>query len=152
MFSRTMGVSGACDIVEFSESEDGISLFGHRGRYSICPAEYKKGSPKGTDIDILQLTAQVMCLEEMLTANIEEGAVYYAAVRRRERISITDDLREKVRKSFEEMHQLYDQRYTPRVKWSKSCNACSLKDICMPKIGKAPLVKDYIHKRLAEEE
>lgn len=152
VFSRTMGVSGACDIVEFSESEDGISLFGHRGRYRICPVEYKKGSPKDTDIDILQLTAQVMCLEEMLTANIEEGAVYYAAVRRRERISITDDLREKVRKSFEEMHQLYDQRYTPRVKWSKSCNACSLKDICMPKIGKAPLVKDYIHKRLAEEE
>lgn len=151
VFSRTMGVSGECDIVEFRKDPDGVSLFGHRGLYQVYPIEYKKGSPKDTQIDILQLTAQAMCLEEMLMAEIKEGAVYYGETRHRENIVFTDPLREQVRKSFEEMHQLYDKRYTPRVKWSKSCNACSLKDICMPKLGKTISVKDYIHKAITED-
>ena len=41
--SRELGVSGECDIVEFHKCEDGISLFGHRGLYSVYPVEYKKG-------------------------------------------------------------------------------------------------------------
>ena len=40
--SRTMGVSGECDIVEFRKCEDGVKLHGHRGFYSIYPVEYKK--------------------------------------------------------------------------------------------------------------
>lgn len=83
--------------------------------------------------DRLQLAAQVMCLEEMLLTHINEGSLYYGEVRRREKVNITEDLREKVRKSFEEMHKLYERNYTPEVKWSKSCNACSLKDVCLPK-------------------
>lgn len=148
--SKSMGVSGECDIVEFEKSCDGISLYGHRGLYQAYPVEYKKGSQKDSLIDILQLTAQAICLEEMLTCEIQEGAIYYASVRRRERVVFTEELREQVRKNFEEMHNLYNKKYTPGVKWSKSCNACSLKDICIPKIGKAPAVKAYIRKRLDE--
>ena len=44
--SREMGVSGECDLVEFHKCEDGISLHGHRGQYSVYPVEYKKGKPK----------------------------------------------------------------------------------------------------------
>ena len=40
--SRTMGVSGECDLVEFHKCEDGIRLHGHRGTYLIYPVEYKK--------------------------------------------------------------------------------------------------------------
>lgn len=152
VFSRTMGVSGVCDIVEFHKSEDGTPLHGHRGMFQVYPIEYKKGSPKDTEIDILQLTAQAMCLEEMLSTRIEEGAVYYGETHRREVIAFTDELRAKVKNIFEEMHQLYDKRYTPKVKWSKSCNACSLKDICLPKLGKAPSVKEYIHKAVMEDD
>lgn len=149
--SRTMGVSGECDIVEFEKCSDGIALHGHRGLYKAYPVEYKKGSPKDTSIDIIQLTAQAMCLEEMLTCKIDEGAIFYAAVRRRERVVFTEELREQVQNSFAQMHALYDKKYTPKVKWSKSCNACSLKDICIPKIGKASVVKDYIRKRIEEK-
>lgn len=149
--SRIMGVSGECDIVEFIECSDGISLHGYKGLYRVYPVEYKKGSPKDTWIDILQLTAQAMCLEEMLSAEIGEGAIFYGETRRREDIMFTDELRDKVRSCFMEMHQLYDRRYTPKVKWSKGCNACSLKDICMPKLGKAESVRDYIHKTIAED-
>lgn len=41
--SRIMGVSGECDMVEFHKAEDGITLFGHRGLYTVYPVEYKKG-------------------------------------------------------------------------------------------------------------
>ena len=149
--SRTMGVSGICDIVEFCRAEDGIPLFGHRGLYSVYPVEYKKGAPKDTEIDILQLTAQAMCLEEMLSAKIQEGAIFYGETRRRDKIVFNDTLRDTVRKDFEEMHGLFERRYTPKVKWSKSCGACSLKDICMPRLGKAPSVRDYISKTLSED-
>ena len=56
--SREMGVSGECDLVEFHKCEDGISLHGHRGQYSVYPVEYKKGKPKLTEEDRLQLAAR----------------------------------------------------------------------------------------------
>lgn len=152
IFSRTMGISGECDVVEFQKAEDGITLYGHRGLYNVYPVEYKKGSPKDSCIDILQLTAQAMCLEEMLSAEIKEGFLFYGEIRRREQIIFTQDLREQVRNCFAEMHQLYDKRYTPKVKWSKSCNACSLKDTCIPKLGKTISVQEYIQRTLGERE
>lgn len=149
--SRKLGISGECDVVEFQKVEDGVRLHGHRGMYQIYPIEYKRGQPKNTDIDILQLTAQVMCLEEMFTAEISEGAIFYGEIRRRDRIAITEELRAKVESMVEEMHQLYRRGYTPRVKWSKSCNACSLNEICMPKLGKSSDVNKYIEEMIREE-
>lgn len=151
IYSRVLGISGECDIVEFYKVEDGISLHGHRGLFKVYPVEYKKGSPKSTQMDILQLTAQAMCLEEMLCTHIEEGAIFYGETRHREKIEFSQELREQVVDTFDQMHQLYQKKYTPKVKWSKSCNACSLKDICLPKLGKAVSVKEYISKTLAED-
>lgn len=150
--SRVMGVSGECDVVEFRRCEDGIRLHGHRGLYSVYPVEYKKGKPKQTDEDRLQLAAQAMCLEEMFCTQILEGAIFYGETRRREPVEITDELRQEVQSIFREMHGYYDRQYTPRVKYSKSCNACSLKNNCLPKTGKAVSVKTYISQMLREEE
>ena len=119
--SRTMGVSGECDIVEFRKCEDGVKLHGHRGFYSIYPIEYKKGKPKHSEEDILQLTAQAMCLEEMFSTTVTEGAIFYGETRRREVVAITEELKNEVCQTFEEMHQYYDRRYTPKVKYSKAC-------------------------------
>ncbi|MBA4698416.1 MAG: CRISPR-associated protein Cas4 [Ruminococcus sp.] len=149
--SREMGVSGECDVVEFHKEEEGVTLHGHRGLYYIYPIEYKKGKPKSSEEDILQLTAQVMCLEEMFSASIEEGAIFYGETRKRERITITDELRETVRDMFQEMHQYFERQYTPRVKWSKKCNGCSLKEICLPKLGKTVSVKEYVRQAMEEE-
>ena len=149
--SKSMGVSGECDVVEFHRREDGVKLHGHRGLFQIYPVEYKKGKPKATEEDILQLTAQAMCLEEMFSAEISEGAIFYGETRRRERVEITQELKGEVRQLFREMRQYYDKRYTPKVKWSKSCSACSLQDICLPKLGKAVSVKSYMSKALSEE-
>ena len=80
--SKSMGVSGECDVVEFHRCEDGIKLHGHRDLYSIYPIEYKKGKPKVTEEDKLQLVAQAMCLEEMFSTEILEGAIFYGETRR----------------------------------------------------------------------
>ena len=150
--SRVMGVSGECDVVEFHRCDDGIRLHGHRGLFSVYPIEYKKGRSKLTEEDKLQLAAQAMCLEEMFSTEVPEGAIFYGESRRREIVDITSDLRTEVEKMFEEMHQYYNRHYSPKVKYSKSCNACSLKDICLPKLGKAISVKRYLDQMLEEQE
>ena len=151
VFSHALGVHGVCDIVEFiRDDKQGVSIFGRDGKYRVEPVEYKKGKPKCDQSDVLQVVAQAMCLEEMLVCHISKGYVYYGETRHREAINITDELRNLVKDSFNEMHQYYDKRYTPKVKWSKSCNACSMKEICLPVLGKNKSVKDYIENKLEE--
>lgn len=150
--SRELGISGECDIVEFHRSAEGITLHGREGLYQVIPVEYKRGKPKVKDADRLQLAAQALCLEEMLCCHIPAGYLYYGETRHRECVMIDEELRKKVSDTFQEMHQYYERRYTPRVKWSKSCNACSLKDICLPAMGKQKSVSAYIEKKITEEE
>lgn len=149
--SRIMGISGECDVVEFHKCEDGIKLYGHRGLYSVYPVEYKKGKPKLTEEDKLQLTAQALCLEEMFSTEIPEGAIFYGETRKRDVVEFHEELRLEVKRMFQEMHQYYDRNYTPKVKYSKACNACSLKEVCLPKLGKAVSVKSYMNQILEEE-
>lgn len=149
--SRTLGASGECDIVEFQKCDDGIRLHGHRGLFSVYPVEYKKGKPKESEEDKLQLTAQAMCLEEMFSTEILEGALFYGETRRREQVVFSTELREEVKQMFQEMHQYYKRRYTPKVKQSKACSSCSLKDICLPKLEKTTSAKKYIAQMLKEE-
>jgi len=151
VFSRRLGINGVCDIVEFYKDKNGVEIFGRGGKYNAYPVEYKRGEPKENDIDILQLVAQAMCLEEMLCCTIDEGSIYYGETRHRLKIAIDDTLREKVTNLFNEMHAMYNRRYTPKVKPSKSCNACSLRDFCLPKLCKNKSAKDYITKNLKEE-
>ena len=131
--SRELGISGECDVVEFHRSQGGIPLTGREGFYQVVPVEYKRGEPKESDVDILQLTAQAMCLEEMMCCEIPVGYLFYGETRHRTKVDITDGMRAKVREIFCEMHQYFEKRYTPRVKRTKSCNACSLKDMCLLK-------------------
>jgi CRISPR-associated exonuclease Cas4 len=150
--SKEMGITGECDVVEFRRCEDGVRLHGHRGLYSIYPVEYKKGKPKTDEKDQLQLAAQAMCLEEMFSTKIKEGALFYGETKRREIIHITDELRIEVRDMFQEMHHYFSRHYTPKVKTSKSCSSCSLKEICLPKLSKTVSVGTYMKRMLQEED
>ena len=148
--SRSIGISGECDIVEFRKCDEGIKLMGHRGLYSIYPVEYKKGKPKENDEDKLQLAAQAMCLEEMFSTQVPEGALYYGETRRREVVEFTEEIRNQVKSIFEEMHGDYERKYTPKVKTTKACSGCSLKDICLPKLMKTGSVKAYVSRMLED--
>lgn len=112
-----------------------------QGLFSVYPIEYKKGKPKITEEDKLQLAAQAMCLEEMFSTQIPEGALFYGETKRREIVEITEELRSEVREMFQEMHQYYERRYTPKVKMGKNCTSCSLKELCMPRLAKTGSVK-----------
>ena len=150
--SRKFGVSGVCDIVELHKCANGVNIFGRDGLYQPIPVEYKRGKPKENDSDILQLCGQAMCLEEMLLCNIKEAYMFYGETKHRLKIILDKELREKVKNMLHEMHELYNRRYTPKVKPSKSCNACSLSEICMPKLCKNLSVARYIRESLKEAE
>ena len=151
VFSRSMGISGECDVVEFHRSESGVSLHGQEGMYTVIPVEYKRGSPKTNEADGLQLTAQAMCLEEMLVTKIEKGFLYYGETRHRTEVTFSQEMREKVRQCFKEMHSYYERRYTPKVKKNTSCKQCSLCNICMPDLCAIPSADTYIEEMLKED-
>lgn len=148
--SYGLGLSGQCDVVEFRASPQGVSLRGEEGLWLPYPVEYKRGRPKAHQADELQLCAQAMCLEEMLCCLIPEGALYYGEPRRRTAVSFSQELRQEVRSITEEMHQFYRRGYTPKAKPSKSCNACSLKDLCLPQLVKKRPVSDYLSQAMED--
>ena len=100
----------------------------------------------------LQLVAQAICLEEMMCTRIEEGDLYYGTTKRREHVEITDSLRQEVENICLQMHQYFDRQYTPNIKRTKSCNACSLKNICLPQLSKKKSVHNYILKTIKDGE
>lgn len=55
IFSRKLGANGVCDIVEFHKDPQGVMIHGKEGLYIPIPIEYKRGSPKKDDSDVLQL-------------------------------------------------------------------------------------------------
>lgn len=114
------------------------------GLWQPYPVEYKRGQPKENDADILQLCGQAMCLEDMLCCDITEGAIYYAQIYRRQKVLFTPELRQRVENMLDEMHSLYKRGYTPKVKPTKSCNACSLKELCLPKLMRKKSVEAYL--------
>ena len=144
VFSRTLGVSGACDVLEFHRGSAGIPLREREGMWQPYPVEYKRGRPKEHNADELQLCAQAMCLEEMLCCEILSGALFYAQPRRRLRVTFTPELRQEVRALLAEMHSLYAQGKTPKVKPTKACGACSLKELCLPKLMRSKSVSSYL--------
>ncbi len=144
IFSRELGVSGQCDVVEFTESKEGAPLAGREGLFLPYPVEYKHGSSKTTDADRAQLCAQAICLEEMLAVDIPKGAIFYGETRRREVVEFTPELRELVRSSISVMHELYSRGHTPRVKTGPHCKSCSLSELCLPKLMRVKTVAKYL--------
>ncbi len=150
--SCKLGISGSCDVVEFIRSDRGTRLAGEDGLWQPYPVEYKRGSSKLIDADRLQLCAQAMCLEEMLGCSISEGALYYGETHRREVVELTEELRAEVTQMLLEMHDYYRRGYTPKVKPGKHCNACSMKELCLPVLYRTSSANDYIRSHIREDE
>jgi CRISPR-associated exonuclease Cas4 len=148
--SSRLGLSGECDVVEFHRDPQGVPLTMTDGLWKPYPVEYKQGSAKANHMDEAQLCAQAMCLEEMLCCDISEGALFYGETRHRFPVDFTPELRQEVEKTAQEMHQLFRRGSTPKVKPTKACNACSLKDICLPKLMRTQSVSKYLHSQMEE--
>ena len=142
--SSRLGMTGQCDVVEFLSSDTGAVIHGHRGLWQVVPVEYKRGKDKEDDSDIFQLCLEAMCLEDMLGCDISYGYLYYHEIRRRRKIELTASLRKQVTETVKEMHDLFRRGHTPKVKVSKKCQSCSLKDICLPKLCKKQSAISYV--------
>ncbi len=150
--SPSLRLGGICDVVEFHRSPSGVSLAGREGLWLPYPVEYKKGSDQTKESDEVQLCGQALCLEEMLCCQIPEGSLFYGETRRRTRVAFDGTLRQRTLDLLHELLGYMDRGYTPGAKLHKGCNACSLRDICLPKLSRAPSVADYIHDRAGEDE
>ena len=91
--SYRLGLTGVCDVVEFSEAQPGARLPGREGTYLPTPVEYKRGHPKSDPCDEAQLCAQGMCLEEMLSVSIPYGYLFYGETRHRLEVTFTPELK-----------------------------------------------------------
>ena len=147
LVSHKLGFYGIADIVEFTRSKVGVEIKEREGKWTPNIVEYKRGKPKEDERDIVQLVAQVSCIEEMLGCRINSSDLFYNETKRRIKIEINDDLRSKVIGLSMEMHKIYDERITPNAKNGKHCKNCSLVDICIPRLtSKKVSITNYIEK------
>lgn len=148
--SDELKMTGVCDVVEFTQDDDGVEISGAEGKYKACPVEYKRGKPKKNEADLLQLAAQAICLEEMLLCPVPVGFMFYNEIKHRVEVPLTVELKDRVRSILLEMRDYYDRRYTPKVKTGSFCNSCSLKSVCLPEVLNKRSVKSYIEGKMKE--
>lgn len=140
--SLRLGLVGVADVVEFHRIDKNL--------WQPFPVEYKRGKPKPDDSDSVQLCAQAMCLEEMLSIPVLKGALFYGRTRRRLDVTFDESLRAKTEGAAREAHDLIESGVTPPPVYDKRCEGCSLLDECMPrKMEKQVSVKRYL-KRMIE--
>ncbi len=144
--SPVLGLSGIADAVEIYPYENAPTskqaVLKSR-LYDLLPIEYKRGKPKTTDCDRVQVAAQALILEEMLGIKIQKGAVFYWEVRHREYFDISDELRAEVIKAASEMHSAVKSNTLPAAIKKSHCKNCSLIDYCLPSL-KGRSAKKYI--------
>lgn len=134
-----LGISGIADVVEF------------RGGQPF-PIEYKRGRPKAHRADEVQLCAQALCLEAMLGCPVPEGALFYGKTRRRKAIAFDADLRKLTLESIAATRRLLQGQHTPAAEYkAKRCDACSLIDICQPRLlGAKPSVSQWLRQQIKD--
>jgi CRISPR-associated exonuclease Cas4 len=100
----------------------------------LTPVEYKKGKAKSDNWDKIQLCAQCLCLEEMTGKTVNEGYLWYWKTRKREYVAFDDKLRQETLDIINKVRLIFISGGLPKPKYEKKCQACSLIDICNPKV------------------
>lgn len=149
--SVTLGFSGILDVVEFYRDENGVSLCGREGKWRPNIVEYKHGKPKKNKCDLMQLTAQAICLEEMLGCTITSADLFYAIPNRRTTVSISNDLRQEMKNLAEELHEAYAKGAIAKAESHKNCHKCSLYELCLPRLTlKQASVVNYMNRNIED--
>lgn len=152
--SHQLGLYGVTDVVELHPADDDENAIRHPrypGRWLPYPVEYKHGKPKKHEEDEVQLAAQAMCLEEQYDIRIDYGAIFYAEIRHRLEVQVSDELREIVTDCARLMHEIFSSGQLPTIQRGKHCEKCSLKNTCMPESVDCTRVSHYLKKNLYEE-
>jgi CRISPR-associated exonuclease Cas4 len=98
----------------------------------LYPVEYKRGKKGEWDNDELQVCAQALCLEEMTGKSIATGYLYYAQSHQRQKVEISEELREEAVGTISAIQILMQTGRMPPAIYSKRCQGCSLFAQCLP--------------------
>ena len=140
--SNRLNIVGKMDLLEIEQTNPA----------SYTPVEYKRGKPKVDDWDRVQLCAQAFCIEEMRDTTVDEGAIWYWEVRRREKVPIDNSLRLTTESAIESAHNILATGITPPpTEKVKQCRACSLIDLCEPDTFRKDHSANYVQKLYEEE-
>lgn len=104
-------------------------------RGELVPVEYKSGECGENGPwrnDAVQLCALALCLEERTGKPIAKGALFTFGDRARHDVDFTDALRAQTEEVIVQAHALAVQPEIPPPIYSRRCEGCSLKPICMP--------------------
>lgn len=143
LLNLQLGITGKADVVEFQPADEGERAF---------PVEYKRGRPKAHRADAVQLCAQALCLEAMLDRAVEAGALFYGQTRRRKDVVFDAELRDLTRRTIAETHAMLASGITPSARYeSRRCDACSLIDLCQPRLLGRRSVQGWLQKQLDDE-
>jgi len=138
--SLAHGLSGKADAVEF-----------HGEGAAPYPVEYKRGRPKAHRADEVQLCAQALCLEEMFSQPVPEGALFYAQTRKRVVVAIDPELRALTLRIASEVRAMIADNFTPPPRAVPACKRCSIADQCRPKrLERPPAVQHWLSRQLAD--
>jgi CRISPR-associated exonuclease Cas4 len=150
--SFRLGLSGQTDIVEFfpcAEGEPGVSMPRRKGLWKPYPIEYKRTRDQhGSTAYRIQLCAQALCLEEMLQVPVPSGAVFDGKAKRREVVIFDESLRREVETLAALMHRILQSGETPRATYSKKCEGCSMKPVCLPAVVEAVSASRYLSRAI----
>lgn len=118
----------------------------------LTPIEYKKGKAKSDNWDKIQLCAQGLCLEEMTGKTVNEGYLWYWKTRKREYVAFDDKLRQETLDIINKVRLIFISGDLPKPKYEKKCHACSLIDICNPKVIEQDYSARYINELFSKFE
>jgi CRISPR-associated exonuclease Cas4 len=140
--SAGLGIAGVADVVEFRVYEGAEHPF---------PVEYKRGRPKAHHADEVQLCAQALCLEEMFSCRLDEGALFYGKTRRRQMVKFDDELRQLTLETIRAARNMIVEGCTPSASYlEKRCDSCSLIDLCQPKLlSKGRDVEGWLRRQIS---
>lgn len=131
---QELGIWGVLDVLEITQDP-----------LSYTPVEYKRGKPKTSNCDKLQLCAQALCLEAMLSTEIPRAALWYWQVRQRHWVELDQELRAQTLSVIDAIKDLFAQQRLPAAQYSKACRACSLQPECQPKALQQDHSAAYLH-------
>jgi len=144
--SLRLGLVGKADVVEFHREK----VPNGKVAWRPFPVEYKRGRPKKDNCDKIQLCAQALCLEEMLGQRIENGALFYGKIRRRQDVPLGEALRTQTKEMAERLHALFNLRKTPEPIFDRRCPNCSFFAYCLPKTLNGKKSADSYLKKIRE--
>lgn len=135
--SSRLQLRGKCDCVEMHAAQDGCRVPEIDVPVRLFPVEYKHGKVRDEEEYNIQLCAQAMCMEEMFSTTIPEGAVFYTSSHRRKNVCFDEALRAKTIDLVKTLHSLQNSFKIPAADYGAKCVKCSLKDFCMPTVERS---------------